>query len=192
MINGLAGTAYTFTAAFGTCVSASSGSVTIAVQTVTPAPTGATPQDACASGTIADFVVNGTSIVWYASVSSTTSIPTSTPAVVGTTYYASQTVSGCTSTSRLAVVANGPCLGVKVFDESNFSFYPNPVTEMLNLKYSKDISEVKLINILGQELLAKTTFGTEVQVDMSNLPSGTYIVKIKSDDLEKTIKVVKK
>ena len=137
-------------------------------------------------------MITGSGLLYYATAAGTTTIPTTTAAVVGATYYVSQTVSGCTSTSRLAIVANGPCLGVKVFDESSFSFYPNPVTEMLNLKYSKDISEVKLINILGQELLAKTTFGTEVQVDMSNLPSGTYIVKIKSDDLEKTIKVVKK
>ena len=156
------------------------------------APTGSATQDACATATIADFVVSGTNILWYATSSSTTVLPTSTTVVAGSTYFATQTVSGCTSPTRLAVLANGPCLGVAQFDESRFSFYPNPVIDILNFKYSEDISQVKIINILGQELITKQINATEGNIDMSYLPSGTYIVKVKASDAEKTIKVVKK
>ena len=170
------------------------GSNVSAVLTVTnvAAPTGAATQDACNTRTLADFVVSGTSIVWYASAVSTTALPLSTTAVLNTIYYASQTIAGCTSPTRLAVTANGPCLGVKTFDEAGFSYYPNPVTEMLNFNYSAAISNVQIVNILGQVLVTKTINATEGQIDMSNLPSGTYLVKVKSDELEKTIKVIKK
>ena len=157
-----------------------------------PSPSGAATQDACATATLADLVVSGSNILWFGSSISTTVLPTSTAVVAGSTYYATQTVSGCTSPTRLAVLTTGPCLSTKVFDETKFSFYPNPVTDQLNFKYSDTITDVKILNILGQELFTKTLNINEGQIDMSNLPSGSYIVKFRSIDIEKTIKVVKK
>ena len=170
------------------------GANTSAVLTVTnvAAPTGSATQDACATATIADLVVTGSNLLWYATASSTTVLPTSTIIVAGTTYFVSQTVSGCTSPSRLSVVANGPCLGLQVFKETNFSYYPNPVTDILQFKYSHDISTIKVINILGQELNSKIINSKIGEIDMSYLPSATYVVKIISEDREKIIKVVKK
>ena len=42
------------------------------------------------------------------------------------------------------------------------------------------------------KLITKQINATEGTIDMSYLPSGTYIVKVKALDSEKTIKVVKK
>lgn len=70
----------------------------------TQAPT-AQNQTFCAAEqkTLADVVINGSNIKWYASSSSTTELASSTVLTSGT-YYASQTVNGCESVQRKAVV----------------------------------------------------------------------------------------
>ncbi|PKP21658.1 MAG: hypothetical protein CVU04_01195 [Bacteroidetes bacterium HGW-Bacteroidetes-20] len=77
-------------------------------QVVTPpaAPTGAAQQSYCEGNTLADLVVTGTAIKWYSSTTSTTQLPSTTPLVNGTIYYATQTVAGLESIERLAVTAN--------------------------------------------------------------------------------------
>ncbi|MDI1254909.1 MAG: T9SS type A sorting domain-containing protein [Flavobacterium sp.] len=82
-------------------------------------------------------------------------------------------------------------LGVSTFDGATFKAYPNPVTNMLNLSYSKNISNVEIFNLLGQQMTMKTINATQAQVDMSMLSVGTYLVKVTSDNQVKTIKVVK-
>jgi hypothetical protein len=77
------------------------------------------------------------------------------------------------------------------FDASKFTFYPNPVKNILNLSYDKSITKVVVINLLGQEVSSLSVNANQAQVDMGNLPSGTYLVKITSDTLVKTIKVIK-
>jgi hypothetical protein len=47
------------------------------------------------------------------------------------------------------------------------------------------------MNILGQEVSAKSINATQAAIDMSNLPSGTYLVRLTSENQVKTIKVVK-
>jgi hypothetical protein len=73
---------------------------------------------------------------------------------------------------------------------SNFTFYPNPVKDVLNISNSENISKVQVINLLGQEMIVKS-INNNGQVDMSRLTTGTYLVKITSDKLVKTIKVIK-
>jgi len=68
-----------------------------------PAPTGNVSQTFCNSATISDINVNGTQIEWYSSPTGGSPLSYTTNLVTNTTYYASQTVSGCTSPIRLAV-----------------------------------------------------------------------------------------
>jgi hypothetical protein len=71
------------------------------------APTGTASQTFCAinNPTVANLVATGTSIQWYAAASGGTALATTTALVNGTHYYASQTVSGCESATRLNVTA---------------------------------------------------------------------------------------
>lgn len=82
-------------------------------------------------------------------------------------------------------------LGNNDFDTANFTYYPNPVKNSLNLSFSKEISNVEIFNVLGQKVSANTINATEAQIDMSNLSKGAYIVKVTSDNQVKTIKVIK-
>ena len=79
---------------------------TLTVNTTPSAPSGSTSQSFCssASHTVGDLTnAIGTAIQWYAASSGGTALSGSTALVDGTHYYASQTVSGCESNSRLDV-----------------------------------------------------------------------------------------
>ena len=82
-------------------------------------------------------------------------------------------------------------LGNTNFDNSSFTYYPNPVNDILNLSYSQTIERVSIYNLLGQEVITKTLNNNLGQIDMSNLANGTYLVKVFADNQTKTIKVLK-
>jgi hypothetical protein len=78
------------------------------------------------------------------------------------------------------------------FEPNKFTYYPNPVKDVLNIGYNKTIAKVAMYNILGQEVLAKTINADQSQINVSYLPKGTYLVKVTAEDgVVKTIKVIK-
>jgi len=73
----------------------------------------------------------------------------------------------------------------------NFIAYPNPVKDVLNLAHTEKISNVEVFNLLGQKIIAKSLDATQGQLDLSHLSSGSYLVKVMSGNVIKTIKVLK-
>jgi hypothetical protein len=156
-----------------------------AVQTVTAAT--------AAEATIEDLVVTATALRWFATqadaLANANELPAGTLITDGTTYYAASSEGICCSLP-LAVTAN-VTLSVGGFDNANFKYYPNPVTDVLTVSYSNVISDVVVYNLLGQQMLTSKPNATQTQVDLSSLTAGTYMVKVTSDEVSKTIKVVK-
>lgn len=66
-------------------------------------PTGTSTQTFCNSGTISNLLVTGSNIRWYAIATGGTPLSNTTALLNGTTYYASQTISGCESLTRFPV-----------------------------------------------------------------------------------------
>jgi hypothetical protein len=89
------------------------------------------------------------------------------------------------------VSAYDASLGNGSIDNANFAFYPNPVKNVLNLSYNKEISNVEVFNLLGQKVITERVNANDAQLDMSNLSKGAYMVKVTSDNQVKTIKVIK-
>lgn len=85
----------------------------------------------------------------------------------------------------------GQELSASVFDKSALRVYPNPTKNILNISYNQEISTVEIYNLVGQKVTATTVNANEGQVDMSNLSSGAYFVKITSSNISKTVKVIK-
>lgn len=88
-------------------------------------------------------------------------------------------------------VYNGVSLSNTVFDKGCLNYYPNPTTGVLNISYSKEITSVSVMNLLGQTVLTQNTNGMTIKLDMSSLIDGTYIVKIVSEGKTQSVKVVK-
>lgn len=95
------------------------------------------------------------------------------------------------STGSFAISAFDASLANSSFDNSSFTYYPNPVKNVLNLSYSQEITNVEVYNLLGQRMSTNTIGANQGQVDMSNLANGTYLVKVTADNQVKTIKVIK-
>lgn len=82
-------------------------------------------------------------------------------------------------------------LSTNSFDSANFVAYPNPVKDVLNLSYITEISSVRVINLLGQEVISRKVNNTNSQIDMTSLTAGAYIVNVTIGDVVKTIKIIK-
>ena len=77
---------------------------------------------------------------------------------------------------------------------SNFTIYPNPASNNLNLKLENYIenASLKIISITGQVVFEKQNLsGTEFNFDVSNLNSGLYIVQIRDLDQKLNSKFIK-
>jgi hypothetical protein len=115
--------------------------ITLATFTLLPpptppaAPTGQQNQTFCSGATLAQLAVTGTSIQWYAFPTGGAPLPTTTPLVNGTTYYASQTVNGLESISRLAVTATvntAPATPSSINGSSSFCYNAAGQTFFIN------------------------------------------------------------
>ncbi|MBF4473286.1 T9SS type A sorting domain-containing protein [Flavobacterium sp. HJJ] len=150
--------------------------------------------------TLADIKIDIPNIKWYLKESSTTSktsktaeteLPLTTVIVEGTTYYASQTINGIESKERLAVTTKLSTLGTNDFDITNFAYYPNPVKNILTFSNTSTIDEVSLISIKGETILIKKIKASHSEIDLSNISSGVYFLKIQSENKQKTMKIIK-
>lgn len=157
------------------------------------APTGEPQQTLTQGQTLADLVISGESgadyFVWFSDADLTTEIPSTTQAIDQTTYYVIQVVDGCES-DALAITVE-VTLSNTIFDGKSFTAYPNPVRDIFNISYSNEITGIEVTNMLGQTLISETKNATDIQIDMSALPTGNYLVKVKTDEMIKVIKVVK-
>ncbi|WP_309613916.1 T9SS type A sorting domain-containing protein [Flavobacterium sp.] len=144
--------------------------------------------------TIANLVVNPTTVIWYGSLvdaqAGTNSLASSTVLTTGATYYCVNIVGSCSSAPFAVTVT--VTLGNDEFDNLHFTYYPNPTSSVVTISYSRTITQITLINLLGQTLMNEKTNATEVQVDLSRLAEATYFIKVASDDKEKIIKVIKR
>lgn len=71
--------------------------------------------------------------------------------------------------------------------------YPNPASNFINIEFCNDLDhELQLIGITG-EIMSTKTSGSQIQLDLSSLSDGIYLLKIKHENqIISTNKIVKK
>jgi hypothetical protein len=82
-------------------------------------------------------------------------------------------------------------VGTESFESSGFSYYPNPVNDMLTVSYKDTIESIAVYNLLGQQVLQKEVNATQVQTNLSALAQGTYLVKVTAGGKEKSVRIIK-
>ena len=70
-----------------------------------------------------------------------------------------------------------------------FKVYPNPADNYVRVEASNSIDEITVYSIYGQSLNKYTPNTSNYQVGLENLPSGIYLLKVSSNNTEKTIKI---
>ena len=116
-------------------------------------------------------------------------LSSSTEVTEDTEYYATITIGACTS--EPFEVAVEIILDRENFNMANFSYHPNPVKDVLNLSYSENITGVEVYSLVGQKVLSGNYNNNAVTVNLSQLASGTYLVKVNTENASKTIKVIR-
>ncbi|MCK5846578.1 MAG: endonuclease [Bacteroidales bacterium] len=87
-----------------------------------------------------------------------------------------------------------PSSSINYFQELAVSFYPNPANTKINITIDKDFSDinVQIIDISGRILLSKTMVNSNIQIDISSLESGIYILNIRNQQNQfKILKMIK-
>ncbi|MEN8899607.1 MAG: fibronectin type III domain-containing protein, partial [Nonlabens sp.] len=74
----------------------------------------------------------------------------------------------------------------------DFTFYPNPTSDMVNFNGQQVIDAISVKNLLGQQLLITKPNATSSNVDLSTFPSGMYLIEVTSGEQSKVVKVMRK
>lgn len=91
-----------------------------------------------------------------------------------------------------AVYLDDAVLGISDLTSSDFSYYPNPAKDILNLNTNRPIQNVSIYNLAGQQVTQKTTISNN-QINISSLTSGVYVLHVTLDKGEtKTFKIIKR
>jgi len=161
--------------------------MTVVVSDIISTPTGDESQTFTQGQTIADLVVNGDNLVFYNSTYSETFSLTD-ELVDSQTYYVVSQIGNCMSDPLIITVTM--VVSRSEFDIYGFSYHPNPVNDVLYFSSNSKIEKVVISNMLGQEV--KTNLSSDkTSMDVSNLPSGNYFVKVTIEGVSKIIKIIK-
>ena len=154
------------------CESTSRLAVLVIINTTPDAPTGESQQYFCddVNPTYPNLAATGSNIKWYDAASDGNLLDDLTILVNGTSYYASQTVNGCESTSRLEVY-------VTVYTSSSApeSITPNTVTNNSNRVCPGDKVELTVVGNLGTHPGAHWVWYEGGKGNGSSIGTGTTI-----------------
>ena len=129
------------------------------------------------------FVNSGTNVCDNANNHTNISIE----AVAGQTYYILIN-SNVTST---ITIESDTVLSTEENTIEGFSFFPNPIKDVLNVNANQSIDQITLYNITGQKVMEQKINATSTQISLGNLPSGIYLMTARTGTIEATYKVIK-
>lgn len=114
------------------------------------------------NGNLINFTLNGTTSNWSDAVAVTTGVTCS------------------------------PFLSSASFNNNmKVTYYPNPTENVLHITNQEMITNVEVFNLVGQKVLSVPAASQLLTIDLSALPTNTYLVKISSGENTATVKVLK-
>lgn len=83
-------------------------------------------------------------------------------------------------------------LSVESFEQDSFVVHPNPATSQVTINAPSVIKEVKVMNMLGQEVMVLNPDSSDVQINISALASGNYLLSISDETTTQVKRLIKK
>ena len=74
----------------------------------------------------------------------------------------------------------------------DFEYYPNPLTNELNLSAKSTIDEIGIYNLMGQKVFSEKIGRNSTRINLENLSSGLYVMNVASEGKSASYKIVKK
>ena len=88
-------------------------------------------------------------------------------------------------------VSCDPILGLNDNILESFSFYPNPSNNSIHVNALQTIENVKVYNMMGQEILNKRVDSMSSEINISSLSTGNYLLKVSINGYIGTYKLIK-
>jgi len=82
--------------------------------------------------------------------------------------------------------------GIEDYQALSFEFFPNPATDIVNVKSQTNIDLITLTNLIGQQVMRVTPQTQDTRLQIGSLEQGVYLMTVKTDDKMTTVKIVKK
>lgn len=83
-------------------------------------------------------------------------------------------------------------MSVSDLSQNQFSIYPNPASDFVNISGQSNISSVQIYDLAGKLLSHQSLNFKDAKINISTFPKGIYIVKIVSERKSNTFKIIKK
>ncbi|MCZ2129544.1 MAG: T9SS type A sorting domain-containing protein [Bacteroidia bacterium] len=94
--------------------------------------------------------------------------------------------------SQRATYTYNNTTGIYEANEFAFHFYPNPSNDMLNLYLDKNSeTKIEITDFQGRTLLSKIISGNSTIIDMKDLPSGVYFLRLQQGNKISVAKFIK-
>ncbi|SDG61843.1 DUF4397 domain-containing protein [Psychroflexus sediminis] len=77
------------------------------------------------------------------------------------------------------------------FEASSFTYYPNPVKNMLSISTTSTVENIKVHNLLGQLVKETAPKSSNPKVNLSEFDSGVYLVSLEVDGSIRTFKIIR-
>lgn len=163
--------------------------------TETTATVNWTASASATDGYVVEVYENGLETVLFTETVATDVTTVDLTELTPDTDYDVYVISDCgdeTTTSDVVTFTTEPTASVGDFDMIKLTVYPNPVSTNLNISAAKVIEEIQVYNILGQRIMTHKSNNSDVTLDVTELPSANYVLKVSVDGFMNTVKFVKK
>ena len=80
-------------------------------------------------------------------------------------------------------------VGIDDVEEIDFTIFPNPSSSIVHINSEFSIEEIQILNLSGQQMPIKRI--NSDKLDVSNLATGIYFIKVKSEGRETVRKFMK-
>ena len=67
-----------------------------------------------------------------------------------------------------------------LLDQRSIRMYPNPTSGILNLRSDYRMDQVRITNMLGQDVMVQTPANSDAQLQVSALPKGVYLIRVET------------
>jgi hypothetical protein len=104
--------------------------------------------------------------------------------------YSYTDANGCSGSATTSVQVNA-CVGIAEVSAEEFVVFPNPSSGIINLILPQTGSDVEVVDVLGNVIVAKNFQNSgNVQLDLSAQPNGVYFVRITNGASKEVKRVV--
>jgi hypothetical protein len=148
----------------------------------------------CINGSATLTATGANNYVW-SNNTSTTNVAIVSPTATTVYTVTGYALSGCSDTYTLTQIVD-PCAGVKEIDGKliETKIYPNPNSGLFNVSVSSfsEKTSIEVYNQLGQQVYNALIQSEFSKVDMSDLPNGVYMLRVKEgNQVLESLRIIK-